>query len=192
MKNALLIFLAIILLSSCDKDVRILPASPSNNSIIPSQVIDTIPDGANLKIRLWTDTTNYDETEFIFRKAASTCYIPDQDARYMPGYGKVCLASLSSDAQLLAISTLPFHTGLEAPLNIGSKTAGTATLGLRSPSKLPPNFHVWLRDRYLRDSTDISAANYNFSITADSNSFGSKRFIIVFKLDNGLNKALTH
>jgi hypothetical protein len=124
----------------------------------------------------------------MFRHGASVNYVFNEDALYMPGMGDVSLASISGDGQLLAINTLPYHYHQKVHLDVGSKAATAATLGLRSPVKIPSNFHVWLRDRFLGDSTDLTIANHNFNITADTNSFGKKRFAVLFKLDTTVNK----
>ena len=181
---------AIILLSSCHKESSVKPVIESNNinKIGNYKLADTIPDGASFKIKLWTDTTNYDETAFIFRHSASLKYVFNEDACYMRGFGKVSLASISSDARMLAIDALPYHDGLMIPLDVEAKTATAATLGLCSRVKIPANLHVWLKDKLARDSTDLSAANYNFNIASDSNSFGNKRFLVVLRFDSGCLK----
>jgi hypothetical protein len=187
MKNTLLLFFSIILLASCRKETGVKPVNEIINSTVSPlsayKMADTIADGASFKVRLWTDSTNYDETMFIFRKTASVNYSVDEDALYMPGSGKVGLASISKDIRKLAINTLPFRNGLKPQLYINSKTVGTASLGLSSLDKIPSNFHVWLRDKYLRDSVNLSAGNYKFNITADSNSFGARRFQLVLRFD---------
>ncbi len=183
--------MAIIFLSSCRKETSVKPLIESNNinAVANYKLADTIADGASFKIRLWTDVTTYDETAFIFRHGANVNYVLNEDALYMPGMGDVSLASISTDGQLLAINTLPYHYHQKVHLDIETKTATAATLGMRSPVKIPSNLHVWLRDKFLGDSTDLTVANHNFNITADPNSFGNKRFVLLFKLDTTIKKS---
>ncbi len=47
---------------------------------------------------------------------------------------------------------------------------------------IPADIHIWLKDKYSKDSVDIRKQNYSFDVTlADSNSFGKNRLEVILK-----------
>src|SRR5437016_2365043 len=84
-------------------NTAITARTPSNNSgtnlfmsaagvaLAPNERIDQ-----HLRLKLVMDNINTDDIYIGFDKKASTRYVANEDAPYMPGYGKVSLASISS------------------------------------------------------------------------------------------------
>jgi hypothetical protein len=84
-------------------------------------VYDTIPDHASFTLRLSLDSTNYDETVLIFDHKGNLAYDPGSDASYLIGFGKVSLASISTDGREMSIYNLPYQPGSSIGLDVHSK-----------------------------------------------------------------------
>jgi hypothetical protein len=68
---------------------------------------------------------------------------------------------------------------------VHAKANGIYFLEVNYQNKIPSNIQIWVKDNYLKDSTNISSQDYSFNvIKADTNSFGCNRFKLVFK-DSG-------
>jgi hypothetical protein len=183
MKKIITISLVLFSLASCRKEGVI----PVNNTLTISTAVatakpDTIPDNAGLGIRLFRDSVNYDGILFNFNHTASLNYIFNEDAPYFLGYGQVSLTSISADGRDLAMNTLPYKPGMEIGLDVHAKTTGIYFLDINYEKKIPADIQIWVKDNYMKDSCNISIQKYSINIIkADTNSFGSKRFKLMFK-----------
>lgn len=170
-------------LAACRKDEQTQPENgPVRSKLRPKIGQDTIPDHAGIKVRLVKDSSSSDETMIEFDHNASINYNANDDALYFPGFGQVSLSSISRDGRNMAIYALPYKPGLFIGLTVITKKDGDYSLGISYEKGLPPDLHAWIKDAYMQDSTDVCSGNYNFKVVkADTNSFGSKRFSLVFK-----------
>jgi len=185
MKTSITLLLALFFLASCKKEenllLKLMPAKPTAIAAKP----DTIPDSAELKIRLVKDSINTDETMFVFDHKSSLKYVFDQDSPYFQGFGQISLASISSDGRDLVMNGLPYTPGMSISLDVNVKTDGSYFLGISYEKKIPADLQIWVKDAYLKDSVDVRLRNYSFSVSkADTNSYGNKRFKIVLS-NNG-------
>ncbi|MBS1531570.1 MAG: hypothetical protein JSU01_14785 [Bacteroidetes bacterium] len=182
-KTLFSIALATLALAACKKDAGMSPKDNTAKTSATVKVVqDTIADHAMFKIVLAKDSVNHDETLIMFDHTANTNYRPNDDALYFPGFGKVSLASVSADGKSMAIYTLPYKTTMYIRLNVNTATDGDYSLELNYQKHMPENLHVWIKDAYMKDSLDVSSGSYNFKVVkADTNSFGSKRFSLVFR-----------
>lgn len=178
-----LLSLSLFFLAACEKTEKILPDNiPISAVSIVAASQDTIPDKACFKIKLIKDSMNYDETAIVFDHTASRVYNSSWDAIYFTGFGNESLSSLSSDGRALAINRLPYSPAMSIDLDMHAKENGDFFLETSYENNVPANIHIWLTDTFLKDSVDIGAANYNFSVSkADTNSMGSKRFKLTLK-----------
>jgi hypothetical protein len=187
MKTSLILLSSILLLAACKKEEQIVPKATTNQQVTTTTVATTpvvaaIPDTAMVRIRLanTADATQYDETLFIFNHASTLAY-GSNDAAYFQGFGQVSLSGVTSDNRNVSIYGLPYTAGMSVPLNVNTKADGSYSLGISYESKIPSGTHVWVKDAYLKDSVDVCKGNYSFNVAkADTNSFGSKRFKLVF------------
>lgn len=193
MKTAILLLLVMFSFAACKKSVEVTPLNSQVKSKVdsisatkPDTVTvapqDTIPDNAAFRLKLFKDNSNYDETLFMFKKAANLNYTSGMDAAYMVGFGQESLASISKDGKKLSIYSLPFTPGMAVALDVESKNDGAYSLQISYQNKMPSNIQVWVKDTYLKDSVNVCTGNYNFTVTkADTNSFGTKRFKLIIK-----------
>lgn len=190
MKTKVLLSLVVLLsFVACQKAAQILPninqGTPTKTTPPPVVVTakpDTMPEKAIFNIRLGKDSIQTDETAFLFRSSAKTAYDVNEDAAYFMGNGTVSLASLSSDGTDLAINNLPYTPGMSIGLDFNTKADGSYYLMLSYENKVPADIHIWLKDKYLKDSVDLHTKSYTFSVTrADTNSFGRNRFKLVLR-----------
>jgi hypothetical protein len=148
----------------------------------------TLPGVANsnkhLRIQLYKDPVNIYESVVIFNQNASTDFVAGEDALYLKGTGAVGLSNTSTDNRALAINQMPFPKSSQIiPLNIEVASSGTYQLNMTEVTNIPNSFDVWLKDAYQKDSTDVrKMPNYTFTTnTADTTTFGTKRFSIVIR-----------
>ena len=189
MKSSILLLLSLFALAACKKEAVVTPSpAPLKYANVANIQKDTLPDMAALKVKMVmvNDTTNYDETMFLFQKSASLAYDPDADAQYFAGFGQESLASISSDGIYLAINRLPYTRGMVIGLVANATSDNAFYLQVSYKNKIPANFQVWVKDAYTNDSTNVcTAGKYNFKVLkTDTNSFGSKRFKLVLKNSN--------
>ncbi|MGZ3750260.1 MAG: hypothetical protein ACXVB0_24170 [Mucilaginibacter sp.] len=181
MKKLTLLSAVLFTLAACNKAEDILPkvsVKVVRNIVLPK--IDTVPDGAMLKIKLCKDSVNTDETTLVFNHSASTRFCYDDDALYFTGFGQVSMASISTDGKDMAIYSLPYTPGMSIGLDARTKSDGAYLLKISYESKLPSGMHVWLKDNYLKDSIDVRKGNYQFNVMkADTSSFGKRRFKVI-------------
>ena len=201
MKTSILLFASVLILAACKKEAAVTPtASPvtttqttnttqTNNTsttatttTTSTSAADTLANLSAIKLSLVTDSTNYDETMFLFRKAASLAFDPNMDGQYLPGYGQESLASIAPDGTNMAIYSLPYKPNMSVKLNVSTKSDGQYLLKMSYGRTLPSTLQVWIRDTYAKDSLNVRAGNYKFTvIKADTASYGSHRFQMVLK-----------
>jgi len=183
MKTSILLLLTLLTLAACKKEAVVIPAAaPLKFANVANLKKDTLPDGAAFKIKLVKDDANYDETMFIFHNTSTLAFDFNADAAYFPGYGAESLSSISSDGQDLAIYNLPYRHNMSIALDVNMKSDGAYSFAISYERKIPANIHIWVKDNYTNNSTDVSAKNYTFNvIKADTMSFGNKRFQLVLK-----------
>ena len=137
-----------------------------------------------LRLQLAKDTVNTDDLLLRFNNGAATTYTPGIDALYKPGFGAVSLASLSDDNLQLAINVRPLpKTSESIGITVNAKTDGLYALNMKDLVGIPQLFDIWLMDKYKKDSLDMRHnPTYSFNILkSDTNSFGTKRFNLVFR-----------
>jgi len=146
---------------------------------------DDIANTQYLRLQLAKDSVNTDDMLIRFRKGAVPAYNPNADAPYKRGFGKVSLASLSSDQVALAINELPLPTTCNEaiPLSVNTNTDGLYTLTMKDMVDMPQLYDIWLMDAFRKDSLDMRHnSTYSFNvIKADTNTYGSHRFSLVIR-----------
>ncbi len=149
--------------------------------------------GANvnqhLRLQLAMDSVNTDDIYIGFNSASSARFVDDEDAPYRRGNGKVKMASFSIDNVPLAINRMPFPgtTQTTIPLFVTASAHGTYKLNMTELQDIPQIYEVWLMDSFNKDSLDMRHnTTYAFDITADTNSYGTKRFQLVLRQNPAL------
>ncbi len=144
-----------------------------------------------LRLKLITDSLNYDDIVIGFNSNTSPLYNPGEDAMYIPGIDAVDgLSSLSSDNVPLAINYLPLPklAPQVVKLDVEGTLNGLYTLKRTAIDAIPAIYELWLMDNYKKDSLDIrNNATYAFTIDlADTNSYGKSRFTLVIRQNPAL------
>jgi hypothetical protein len=197
MKTSILLFASVLILAACKKDAVVPPtASPkastqttnttqtgnTSTTTTSTSAADTLANLSAIKLSLVADSTNYDETMFLFRKTASLAFDPNMDGQYLQGYGLESLASIAPDGTNMAIYSLPYKPNMSVKLNVNTKGDGQYLLKMSYGRTLPSTLQVWIRDTYAKDSLNVRAGSYKFAVTkADTASYGSHRFQMVLK-----------
>jgi hypothetical protein len=186
MKKPAIIILFVLAAFACRKDAMVSPITRSikaSNIVIIPKPVDTMPDNAAFRLRIAQDNVNYDETILIFNHSDLLTFEQGKDAIHFQGFGLLSLASMSSDGHDLAINFLPYTQGTSVGLNVNARQDCAVTMSINYQNKMPASSHVWLKDTYLNDSTDLRTGSYKFNIAkADTNTFGSRRFKVVVQL----------
>lgn len=166
----------------------------NNHEIFKSSCINTGSTLPHLRLQLAMDAINTDDIYIGFDSLASTKNVANEDARYFQGYGRVSLASISSDNVELAINRMPLpkQTG-NIHLYVNALSSGSYQLNLTENTGIPVVYDIWLMDNYKKDSLDLRSNNsYSFSmLKSDTNSFGSNRFSITIRQNKALSVKLT-
>ena len=148
-------------------------------------IADTIAVVPYLRLQLYKDAINNDDTYIGFGPGFSTKYVVNEDARYMAGQGEEGLCSISGDNVPLAINKLPFpgQQGLTIGLKVSARADGAYSLNMTQEVDIPQVYEIWLRDAYKKDSLDMKLTRtYAFNIIkADTNTYGAKRFSLVIR-----------
>ncbi|MGZ3879238.1 MAG: MBG domain-containing protein, partial [Mucilaginibacter sp.] len=147
---------------------------------------DQVANTQLLRLQLAKDSVNTDDILIRFNDNAKATFDINEDAPYRQGSGKVSISSFSSDNRTLAINQLPLlHQGQVIPLKVGASADGTYKLNMSEIKGISPFFDIWLKDNYLKDSVNMRVdSSYSFSILhSDTNSFGSRRFVLVTSQD---------
>ncbi len=144
----------------------------------------------SLRLKMVTDSINYDDIYIGFNSSASANFSVNEDAKYLPGMNAAeGLASFSSDNVQLAINYLPLPKQIQQVIRlfVTARASGTYTIQRTDIEAIPRIYDIWLMDKYKKDSLDIrNNATYTFDITADTNSYGSNRFQLVIRQNPAL------
>jgi len=138
----------------------------------------------HLRIQLYKDPVNIDESVVIFNPAANTNFVAGEDALYLKGSGTISLSNISTDNRSLAISQIPFpKQSITIPLNAAVTESGTYGLNVTEVANIPKLYDVWLKDAYQKDSVNVKQnPMYSFTAnTADTASFGITRFSLTIR-----------
>jgi hypothetical protein len=204
MKTSALLLASVLILAACKKENVVTPGS---NPVTPTKTTqptttstttttttttttstppaDTLANLSAIKISLVTDSTNYDETMFLFRKTATVAFDPSMDGQYLQGYGLESLASVAPDGTDMAIYSVPYTPNMSVKLDVHTKNDGQFLFKMSYARTLPANLQVWIKDSYAKDSLNVRTGNYKFNvIKADTASYGSHRFRMVLKRSN--------
>ena len=138
-----------------------------------------------IRLSLSKDSVNKDDILLTFKIGQQQKFINNEDIADLQGINAaVSLSSLiSANNGFLAVNGLPpVDKTIIIPLNIDAAAAGVLNLSLDTASAVFKTRHVYLRDKFLKDSVDLNLTSiYTFSISkTDSATFGSKRFEIYF------------
>lgn len=169
------------------EDAKVNASVPAANLLFNAAVAPPIKQ--YLRLQLFKDTLNIDETLIFFRGTAKTKFVDAEDAEYLKANNLVSLATRSADDVPLAINQMPFPQQRQViPLNVTIAGNGIYQLNLTEVKNIPAEYNVWLFDAYQKDSLDIKHnPTYSFNATTkDTNSYGSKRFSLVL----GVNPSL--
>ena len=156
----------------------------SQPSTLLLTAVPSVATDRHIRIQLFKDTINKDETVIIFNPAASAAFNEQEDALYLQGTGLVNLSNMTSDNQAVGLNQQPFPTKAQSiALNVLATNDGTYSLNATEVNNIPNLFDVWLKDAFLKDSVNIKTTpNYSFSIAhSDTTTFGSKRFSLVIR-----------
>ena len=144
----------------------------------------------SLRLKLVTDSINYDDIYIGFNSSSSTAYNNNEDAMFLPGNNAPeSLASFSSDGVQLSVNSLPLPK--LAPqvikLLVTAKTKGTYTLQRTDLQAIPKIYDIWLIDNFKKDSLDIrNNSTYTFDITTDTTTYGNNRFQLLIRQNPAL------
>lgn len=142
-----------------------------------------------LQLAIAQDSINTDDTYIGFSSADKSQFVTNEDAPYKVGNGKVSLASYTSDSVRVAINKMPLPGSKQTviPLFVSARATGSYTLNMTELAGVAPIYEVWLIDKYSKDSLDMRKNPlYPFTISADTNSFGSNRFQLVIRQNDSL------
>ncbi len=122
-----------------------------------------------------------DETVIHFREDATELFDPYADAWKLAN-GTFNLSSRLANGNKLAINSLsPLNCRETTHLSVDNAAAGNYTLKFSEFESFPGNVAVSLFDKFSGTATDIrSISSYDFSVTADTSSYGANRFSLTF------------
>ncbi|MCO5950926.1 LamG-like jellyroll fold domain-containing protein [Mucilaginibacter flavidus] len=143
------------------------------------------PDLRYMRLELFKDSDNVEETLVRFDNSAKNEFVDNEDSEHMAGSGGVSFSSNSSDNVKLAINHVPFPktAGTVIKLNVSATTDGQYAINRTELKDIPDIYEIWLKDAYKKDSLDIKHnSSYVFNILkSDTNSFGANRFTLVVR-----------
>ena len=140
---------------------------------------------ASLHLKMLKDDNTYTECGIYYSSAWSDNY--DQfDALYLPaGSASVMMYSLTADGQPVGINSLgSYVNGKNVRIYVKAATDGVYNMQLEDFKNIDTaNYHVFLRDNFAKDSTDlVKNKSYAFTITnSDTSSYGSTRFVLAIE-----------
>lgn len=138
-----------------------------------------------IRLELFKDSDNIEETVLRFEGTAKDKYVDGEDSEHMAGSGHVSFSSNSSDNVALAINHIPFPKikNTVIRLNVSATTDGQYAINRTEFKNIPAIYDVWLKDAYKKNSLDFkNNSTYKFDILrSDTNSFGSHRFTLVIR-----------
>jgi len=153
----------------------------SVNSISEQATGEVIPD---IKLRLSADSVRNDNCAIYFKDDWLPAYSQQEDGIDLDGLGaSVFLSSYSADSVRLALNKYSTLTAPRTviPLYVSATTSGIYTFSKNEISGLPDNYTVFLHDKLLNDSLDMTHNNtYNFNLDrGNAATYGGKRFELV-------------
>ncbi|MEP6614635.1 MAG: T9SS type A sorting domain-containing protein, partial [Mucilaginibacter sp.] len=148
------------------------------------------PDLRYMRLELFKDSDNIEETLVRFDNSAKNEFVDNEDSEHMTGSGGVSFSSKSSDSKDLAINLVPFPKTKRTviKLNVNASTDGQYAINRTELKDIPDIYEIWLKDAYKKDSLDIKHnSSYKFNILKiDTNSFGANRFTLVIRESKAL------
>jgi hypothetical protein len=138
---------------------------------------------AGLHLQLAKDNNNYAQTGIYFTNDAADQYRPSEDAAQIDGgTPAVYLSSFAADNVKLAINTMNAY-GLNKKIRLydNATAGGVYTFSMPDLTGIDTSdYNLYLVDHLQKDSIDlVRYKNYAFNLnTADTNSFGSNRFVL--------------
>ncbi len=167
--------------SVCDIDT---PAIARSESAMPLQTTNSSNYGFHLQLS--QNRFNYIQTGIYFYANASDKYLLNEDAIQIEApLAGVYLSSYSSDDVLLCINTMSdYAKGKKIRLYVNASCSGVDTLSLADIFGIDTaSYNLYLIDNQKQDSVDIVHQRaYAFNINlADTNSYGSYRFIVAIE-----------
>ncbi|WP_374951731.1 T9SS type A sorting domain-containing protein [Mucilaginibacter sp.] len=121
----------------------------------------------------------------VYFSSSSSSKFDDEDAKDLDGASsQVYLSSYSEDGIRTAVNHLPdYRPGIKNKLYVNATADGLYQLKIEGMRNIDTLYDVWLKDRMIKDSLNISRYGaYNFRITrSDTSSFGGNRFEIVIR-----------
>jgi hypothetical protein len=186
MKKLIVPVLIILSLLACQKTAKVVPKSASIKDTVVKTNSDTIPELATIGMIMQQDSAVLTGTQFMFSKTfhltATDSYDGGSATPGGPATGPALLYALSSDGKDLVNDAVPYTPGMATYLDVTVKNGGNYILKAGDFFNIPSYIRVWLRDTYLKDSTNLSIGNYHFNIdNSNPATYGKKRFQVVFK-----------
>lgn len=149
-----------------------------------------------LRLKLVTDSINYDDMVIGFNSSSSSQYNPAEDAAYLPGFNIIeSISGATADHINTSVKWLPYPKNNAAQvlkLNVNTKESGLYTIQRTDFKVIPGIYDVWLIDHYKKDSLDIRRNNtYTFTIDKnDTATYGSNRFSVAVRQNPALTERL--
>jgi hypothetical protein len=145
-----------------------------------------------MRLKLVTDTLNYNDILVGFNSTSTLLYNPIEDAAFLPGINSAqSLAIVGNDLVRTSVKWLPLpkdNVKMMVKLNVSARTSGLYKLQRTDLSSLPSIYQIWLMDDYRKDSLDIrNNTTYTFNLSLkDTATYGSNRFRVVIRQDPAL------
>lgn len=174
-------------------------AKVNNETVQSSPVLLGLPkpsadDLSAVKIQLKMDSVNYDYAAIYFNKNWKSVHDLDEDASDLDGNGNtVNLSTFSADQKRLAINKMPALQNQTVKIQLYVKgNSSKYELIFPEISNIPAPYTVFLKDNFTKDSTQINSnSSYSFQMDqSDTNSWGDKRFELIFHLPNTIDYRL--
>jgi Secretion system C-terminal sorting domain len=132
-----------------------------------------------LVLSLHTDSIRWDRLWIYFNDKATPARDKEDALKLINS--DVSLYSLSSDKQQLSIDVRKLETATTIPLGLQATATNNFTFKV-AELQIEQGIELYLQDKWLNKEVKIDAAmQYNFTTTADVNSYGENRFAIVQK-----------
>jgi trimeric autotransporter adhesin len=145
-----------------------------------------------LRLKLITDTINYDDTVIGFNSTSTAKFNSFEDSAFLPGSGGLeSISVMSGDSVKASVKWLPLpknNLKRVIKLNVIVAASGLYTLERTDFKEIPAIYRVWLMDNYKKDSLDIRHnTTYAFNVSInDTASYGSNRFRVAVLEDPAL------
>jgi len=168
----------------------------ASNNPTGSHLLMGLPPAADprqfLHLKVSQDVINHDEILLVFGPNSNDTYENDVDINYLTGLGSTISINTFAKGSGVPLAINQMHSIdslTRVKINIGSTITGVDTISGTGFEKLDPRYPAYLVDHYKNNlSTPFtSATKYVFNINlADTSSYGSSRFELVFRKDTSL------